>query len=51
MSNSSRSTNEAMCTLAQRIAERAAAKNRRPTKSGPMYDMVTTFLDRMMADL
>jgi hypothetical protein len=52
MQNSTRSANEAMSIIARRIAERAAAVNLAPADEiGPMCEMVTTFLDQMMAGI
>ena len=52
MPNSTRSANEAMSFIARRIAERAAAINlAAPDEIGPMCQMVTTFLDQMMAGI
>jgi SAM-dependent methyltransferase len=52
MPNSTRSANEAMSIIARRIAERAAAINLAPADEiGPMCEMVTTFLDQMMAGI
>jgi SAM-dependent methyltransferase len=52
MPNSTRSANEAMSIIARRIAERTAAINLAPADEiGPMCEMVTTFLDQMMAGI
>jgi len=52
MPNSTRSANEAMSIITRRIAERAAAINLAPADEiGPMCEMVTTFLDQMMAGI
>ena len=52
MLNSTRSANQAMSIIARRIAERAAAINLAPADEiGPMCEMVTTFLDQMMAGI
>jgi len=52
MPNSTRSANGAMSIIARRIAERAAAINLAPADEiGPMCEMVTTFLDQMMAGI
>jgi SAM-dependent methyltransferase len=50
MPNSSRSASEVMSVTAQRIAERVAAINVVPADEiGPICEMVTTFLDQMVA--
>jgi hypothetical protein len=51
MLNSTRSANEPMAILARRIAERAAAYLAPADEIGPMYEMVTTCLDQMMAGI
>src|SRR6516225_5475124 len=52
MLNSTRSANQAMSIIARRIAERTAAINLAPADEiGPMCEMVTTFLDQMMAGI
>ena len=52
MPNSTGSANEAMSINARRIAERTAAINLAPADEiGPMCEMVTTFLDQMMAGI
>ena len=52
MPNSTRSANEAMSIIARRIAERVAAINLAPADEiGRMCEMVTTFLDQMMAGI
>ena len=52
MRNSTKSANEAMSIIAQRIAESAAAINLAPAyEIGPTCEMVTTFLDQMMAGI
>jgi len=52
MPNSTRSPNEAMSIIARRIAEKAAAINLAPADEiGPICEMVTTFLDQMMAGI
>ena len=52
MPNSTRSADEAMSIIARRIAEKAAAINLAPADEiGAMCEMVTTFLDQMMAGI
>ena len=52
MPNSIRSANEAMSIIARRIAGRAAAIKLAPADEiGAMCEMVTTFLDQMMAGI
>jgi hypothetical protein len=52
MLNSTRSASEAVSIIARRTAERAAAINLAPADEiGPVCDMVTTFLDQMMAGI
>ena len=51
MPNSTSSANEAMSIIARRIAERAAAYLAPADEIGPMCEMVTTFLDQMMAGI
>jgi len=51
MPNSTSSANEAMSIIARRIAERAAAYLAPADEVGPMCEMVTTFLDQMMAGI
>src|SRR6478735_3492367 len=52
MSNSTISANEAMSIIVRRIAEKAAAINLASTDEiGPICEMVTTFLDQMMAGI
>src|SRR6516162_11020809 len=52
MPNSTRPANEAMSLIARRIAEKAAAINLAPADEiGPICEMVTTFLDQMMAGI
>src|SRR6516225_10879376 len=52
MANSTRSPNEAISIIARRIAEKAAAINLAPADEiGPICEMVTTFLDQMMAGI
>src|SRR5205823_3635442 len=48
--NNTSSANETMSIIARRIAERVTAINLAPADEiGPMCEMVTTFLDQMMA--
>jgi SAM-dependent methyltransferase len=50
MPDSTRSANGATAIIAQRVSERATAINLTPAgEIGPICDMVTTFLDQMMA--
>jgi SAM-dependent methyltransferase len=52
MLDGTRSANEAMSIIAQRIAERAAAINLAPAEEiGLICEMVTTFLDQAMAGI
>ena len=51
MPNSTRSASEAMSIISRRIAERAAAYLAPADEIGPMCEMVTTFLDQMMAGI
>ena len=52
MPHSTGSANDAMSMIARRIAEKAAAINvGPPDEIGPMCEMVSTFLDQMMAGI